>query len=327
MVNRMIHTPSYLATATAGEYWDTFSAAISGGWYIRNGSGSFTKGFTAQSGWTIGFKFLYTGAGTSTAIIVQLISAGTLHCDLRFNQTTGCFLVTRNGTTLLTSTTALAANAEYYVEIQFVVADTGTAILKIDGTTDSVINSTSVDTRNGALASADTVSFFGTNALAPQIKDIYINDNSGGVDDTFWGPIAVGTLTVTGAGNSAQWTPLSSTNASNVDETAMDGDTTYNGTTTNGHVDTFAASNTGYSSGTVKGVEWAAEMKRDNVTATSRVARVYRISGTDYVGSDLSLLTTYRVLRELTRVSPATSSAWTVSELDGMEIGYKRTAS
>lgn len=328
MANRMIHTPSYLATATVPQYWEeALTPLVTSGWYVRTGGTTMTKTFAAQSGWTIGFLFSYVSGGTQTAIIVQLYDGTTLHCDLRFNQTTGCFNVTRNGSVLLTSTTALAANTEYYVEIQFVVADSpsGVAILKVDGTTDSVINSSALDTRNAGNATANRVTFFGTNALSPQIKDIYINDNSGGVDDTFWGPITVATLTATGAGNSATWDPLSSTNVSNVDEAAMDGDTTYNSTSTNNETDTFVASNTGYSAGTVKGVEWAAQVRRTDASSTARVARVYRISGTDYVGTGTAMQTTYRVLTELTRVSPATTAAWTVSELDGMEIGYRRT--
>lgn len=327
MVNRMIHTPSYLATATAGEYWTHSAAVITAGWYTNvSGNRAFDMTLDAQSGWTIGFRMSYAGTNTSWQL-VQLFDGTTLHCDLRINQTTGLLFVTRNGTTIATGTTALASATEYYIEVQFVIADSpsGTAIVKIDGVTDPGINSTSLDTRNAGNASANVVSFFGTNAAGAQIKDIYINDNAGGVDDTFWGPIAVATLTATGAGNSATWDPLSSTNVSNVDESAMDGDTSYNSTSTNSETDSFVASNTGYASGTVKGVEWAAEMRRLDASGTARVARVYRISSTDYVGSDLVLQTSYRVVTERTRVSPATTSAWTVSELDGMEIGYRRT--
>ena len=157
-------------------------------------------------------------------------------------------------------------------------------------------------------------------------KDIYVNDNTGGVDDGFWGPISVVTMRPTAAGDKAQWTPLSSTNVSNVDDTTDDGDTTYNATSTLNQIDSFVMADTGYAAGTVKGVEVVMDARRTDASATARLAPLWRIGSTDYVGSDLIPRSTYLFLRALYRLSPATSAAWTVSELDGAELGYKRTA-
>lgn len=329
MVNRMLHTPSYMNTAAGrSEYWTTATGVASNGlaYYTRD---VLIKVFdTTATGYTIGFAFT-RGAGTNTNSEIAGVfeNAGALaHCDLRFNQTTGVFFVTRNGTVLLTSTAPLTVGVEYYVEIQFVVHDTtGVAILKIDGVTDSVINSAVLDTRNGGTGSCNAVQFFGTNAIQPSLKDIYINDNTGGVDDTFFGPILFASM-VMQSDDGVQWTPLSSTNASNVDEATADGDTTYNATSTNGHVDTFNASDTGYASGTVLGIEWAAEVRRVEPSATARVAPAYKIGGTTYIGSDIVPRMGYRIETERKRVSPATGVAWTLAELDGMKPGIKRTA-
>lgn len=327
MTNRMIHTPSYLAAADFTKYWtQQTSMHLVSGWYSRQTGGAYLqKTLDSQSGWTVGFRFKYE-ATPAAAILVQLQDSGTVHCDLRFNGTTGCFYVTRAGTTLLTSTTALNQSTEYYIEIKFVVADTGTAIMYIDGVVDSVINSTSVDTRNGANASANILQLFGTNTGTLYMKDIYVNDNAGGVDDTFWGPIAVATLTPSSAGNKAEWTPSASTNVSNVDDTTPDDDTTYNATDVNAEIDSFVMTNTGYASGTVKGVEVVLDVRRTDASSTARVAPLWRISSTDYPGTDMVPTTTYLLQSQRYRQSPATASAWTVSELDGAECGYKRTA-
>lgn len=338
MANRMIHTPSYLSTAAdIGLYWTGAGAAcsVSSGWYLGTTNSAannlMAKTFDSQSGWTVGFRFKYSGVADATPMtLVRFLDGVTTHLEFDFTASTGLWRVTRNGTLLLTGTTVLSQNTEYYVEIQCTIADSGgVAILKVDGTADGVINSSSLDTRNGANASANIVQmqlFSGSSRIVPQYKDIYINDNNGANDITFWGPMTVASLVPSSAGNKAQWTPLSSTNVSNVDDTVVDGDTTYNSTATNGNIDSFVATDTGYSAGTVLGVEWASEVRRLDASSTARVAPVFRIGGTDYVGSDIAFSTTYTIQTQRYRQSPATSSAWTVSELDGAEVGYKRSA-
>ena len=339
MANRMIHTPSYLATADIDKYWTSSaaSASIDTGWYKSSGvsgGGGVTRTWTGGgvAGWTVGFRFKYTTTVTSTAYVVEFYDGTIIHTSLSFVQSTGIFALRRGTTVLLTSTTPLSVNTEYNVELQTTIADSGgVGILKVDGVTDSVINSSSLDTRNAGNASSDGITFLGSAVNGLWLKDIYINDNSGGVDDTFWGPVTVATLTPSadgggGGGGTNDWTPLSSTNVSNVDDATPDDDTTYNATSTNGDIDTYTMTNTGYASGTVKGVEWVADVRRTDSSATARVAPVYRISSTNYVRTDIVPTTTYRLQPQVDRLSPATSSAWTVSELDGIEVGYKRSA-
>ena len=330
MANRMIHTPSYLATADIAKKWTSASNTfVTSGWYAPGssaGNSSFIQTFDAQSGWTVGFLFRHENAGDSGFRQVIIFQSGsTNHVDFRHQGTTGLFEATRNGTVLAVGTTPLTESAEYYIEVQVTIADSGgTAILKVNGVTD--INY-SGDTKNGTSTTADNIEFscYRTGSGSKYLKDIYVNDNSGGVDDTFWGPIVVPTLTVSSDGATTAWTPLSSTNASNVDDATPDDDTSYNSTTSSGDTDTFVMTNTGYSAGTVKGVEWASDLELTTVSGTATVAPVYRISSTDYVRTDISPTTSYLIETQRERLSPATASAWTLSELDGMEAGYKRT--
>lgn len=333
MGNLMIHTPTYFDTTRHVEYWQTSNniRVLSNAYAGSNGGASGTLRFPGVSatGFTAGFNFRWVGSTGGTASIFGLFEGSVLHCDLRFNATTGQWTVTRNATVLLTSTTVLAPDTDYYIEIQFVIHDTtGVAILKIDGSTDSVINSSVLDTRNANTGVANAVEYeLHSTGVDTRISHMYLNDNTGGADDTFWGPIVVASQIVSGAGAHAEWTPLSSTNASNVDEAAADGDTTYNATSTLNELDTFAVSSTGYSAGTVKGVEWAAELRRTDASSTARIAPVYRVSGTDYVGSNITHQSDYRIRTERKRLNPDTSAAWTVAQLNSStEIGYKRTA-
>jgi hypothetical protein len=338
MANLLINTPSYFATADMLKYWTQYTAGgmgVTSGWYaFITGAGypTFSKAFPAQSGFTVGFLFKHSGAGAASSQVVEFLDVtGTTHCDLRFNPSSGVFSMTRNngGTLLLTGTTILAANTEYYIEFQVVIADSGgVGILHIDGSVDAGVNSSSLDTRNGGSASAATVKFWfvGSSGIH-SFKNIYINDNSGGVDDTFWGPITVATSVVTGAGNKAQHAPSAGSNYQNVDDATPNDDTDYNSTSTNGHIDTFVMSDTGYSAGTVKGIEWVADVKKVDASGTARVAPVFRIGGADYVGADISPSTSYLLLNQRSRLQPVGGTpAWDVSTIDAMEVGIKRTA-
>jgi hypothetical protein len=266
----------------------------------------------------------------------QWIDGTTAHMELRFNAVAGVFTTTRATTALQTGTTVLIIGTEYYVEWQVVIADAtnGVSILKIDGVVDAGINASDLDTRNAGNASADRfiLGCGRTSFGYMYIQDIYVNDNSGGADDTFWGPVEVVTLTPSadgggGGGGTNDWTPLSSTNVSNVDDAAADGDTTYNATSTNGDIDTFTMTDTGFASGTVKGVEWVGELRRVDASSTARVAPVLRISGANYVGADITPRTSYLFANERWRLQPVGGTpAWDVSTLDAIEVGYKRTA-
>jgi hypothetical protein len=326
MANLMIHTPSILVASESEKYWNAVSGqrGITNGWYGKGVVGStFSKYINPVSGVTVGCLFKND---VSTPTLVALSESGTNHCDLRFSAATGKFTVTRNGTLLATGNTVLSPRTEYYVEIQFVISDTvGTAILHIDGVLDTGINATNLDTRNGATGVCNAISFQGLDT--EQFKDIYINDNTGGVDDGFWGPISIVTMRPEGAGNKSQWTPSAGSNYQNVDDTTTNSDTDYNATSTNGNIDTYAMSDTGYASGTVLGVEWVADVRKADPSATARVAPVLRIGGTDYVGSDINPTTTYLLQNQRFRLQPvAGTPAWDVATLDAMEVGIKRTA-
>jgi hypothetical protein len=57
--------------------------------------------------------------------------------------------------------------------------------------------------------------------------------------------------------------------------------------------------------------------------AGSQIKPVFRISGTDYEGSAISLSGGTLQYQQIYETSPATSSAWSRSEIDGLEAGVK----
>jgi hypothetical protein len=77
--------------------------------------------------------------------------------------------------------------------------------------------------------------------------------------------------------------------------------------------------------GTVKAVQTAPLMKAD-LAGVRTSAPAFRISGNDYDGSGYALGSDWSYQLEVHTTNPATVAAWTVSEIDGAEIGEVVTA-
>lgn len=291
-------------------------------------AGAVLKTIPAASGITIGFAFKIGQAVSTNIEVLSFLSVSTLMLELNLN-TSMCFFVSRNGTTLSGGTvTPLAINTWYYIEWQFVISDTvGTSEIRINGVNDG--SATGLDTRNGTPTTVNRLrlgsSGTGAGGIHMQFDDVYLNDNSGGVDDTFWGDIRVIERSVDGVGNKNQFTPSTGSNWQNVDDSATpDDDTTYNESSTVNHIDSMTTVNLGVT-GTIKGIEVLTYARKTDAGAGS-LAPLWRIGGTDYAGTGVPLSTSYSYNSQLYRVSPATSAAWTTTEFDGAELGYKRTA-
>jgi hypothetical protein len=65
---------------------------------------------------------------------------------------------------------------------------------------------------------------------------------------------------------------------------------------------------------------------RQDAGAARSYAPLLRIGSTDYVCSTLGLSSSYQNLGQVYDVSPDTTSAWTISEVNGLESGYKPIA-
>lgn len=201
----------------------------------------------------------------------------------------------------------------------------GLFILKIDEV--EYMNVTGLDTQNGGTARCNQFMPMGQraggNAWAAKIRDVYICGSDGSVNNDFLGVVKTGVKTVTGAGASAQFTPSAGSNFQNVDDgTTVDGDTTYNSSTTVNHIDSFALSSSGLSAGTIKGTQSTIIARKDNVDPRA-VAALIRSGGTNFPQTTQQLGPVFQVFREIQETDPNTSAAWTQANLDAMELGYK----
>lgn len=247
-----------------------------------------------------------------------------------FHRTDGTLLLGRtssgswpSSTEATTAAGYLAENTWYYVEFKFKIANSiagGDVVVRLNGT--EIFNlDAGRDTRQ--YSGSDLISTFQV-GIARQsslanvhIDDLYITDGTEFLGST---PRVI-TLMPSGAGSSAQFTPSAGSNFENIDESPRDDDTTYNESSTVGHIDTFAVESPPVSVGVVHsiGVNVAA---RYNSSANSLATRI--VSGASAgAGSAVALGTGYSILQTIHNTDPDTASAWTPSAVDSIEAGYR----
>lgn len=270
----------------------------------------------------------YSATSTQNPVM-QFLNGGTAQCSVRINGD-GTLSVLRgsyNGTVLGTTTVALSTATYYYLEFKVLLSTTvGTYELRLNGT--SVLSGTGANTA-GAGNTAWTVFRLGsdgsTNHLSSNqtwdFDDTYVCDGNGSTNNDFLGPIRIKTVLPDGAGNYTQFTPSAGSNYQNVDDASQDGDTTYNSETTVGQKDTYTFGALGVT-GTIKGVQTNLIVRSDGA-GSETVAPTWRISATDYDGTAVGISTSYADKTAIYETSPATASAWTVTEIDGAEFGIK----
>ena len=222
----------------------------------------------------------------------------------------------------------LLTNTWYYLEAKVTINNSGSFEVRVNGQTDI---SGSTDTQTGSNAYADRLYLGGTagatQAATVDYDDVYVCDNSGGVNDDFRGDSKVETLFPNGNGNYSQFTGSDGNSTDNyllVDEVTPNDDTDYVEDATNGDFDTYALTNLATTSGVVYGVQTNL-LARKTDAGSRNLASVRRLSSTDDVSSDHSLLDTYSYWVDIRDTKPGGGS-WSISDVNSLEAGQKITS-
>lgn len=298
-------------------------------WNPNSGGGEVNKILpSTYSTIIVGFAFRFTATQTASPTLVIFKEGSTSHVDVRLDDTHRLY-VTRNGTTIASPAgNPLTLNTWNYLEFKATIHDTtGSVEVKVNGI--STVSASNVDTRNGGTGLLSTVTLGGSGRSSDggtagfQYDDIYICDTSGTTNNDFLGDVRVEAIFPSGAGNTANFTPSTGSNYENVDEATPDDDTTYNYSSTAGHVDTFAFGNVTPTAGTVYGVQQILYARKDDAGSRS-IRPVVRHSGTDYdTGTSTSIGNSYAINLFVIEQNPGTSAAWTISDVNNAEFGYK----
>jgi hypothetical protein len=244
--------------------------------------------------------------------------------------TTGGTELGRTATGVIVAAGTSGTGADYKMiemEVVFATGATGSVVIKVADTT--VLTVSSVQTAASANAYANRVRLImrSDNALT-RMDDFYINDNTGSApENTFFGEAFVVEALVPNAdGNSSQWLGSDGNSTNNyllVDDTGND-DTDYVASGTLNDIDTYNLPSLTNATGTVIGVNLIHVARKDDV-ATRTIAGVLRTASTNYVGSNKTMSGTYTLYEERTLINANTSLRFTISDVNGLEIGQKLT--
>jgi len=206
-----------------------------------------------------------------------------------------------------------------YVEMKATIHDsTGSVEVRLNGA--AVISATGLDTQSTGNAQTTEVRFW-----QAYVDDLYVVDTTGSAPyNTFLGDVRVRTLYPDGAGSSTQWTPLSSTNVSNIDETGTaDDDTTYNSSSTPAQKDLFTFGNLPDVSGTVLAVQARWKARKDDGGTREARSVIKSAATTDNGPTEALGLTYVSYLGDVLTADPATSAAWAIAAVNAIEAGYE----
>lgn len=209
-----------------------------------------------------------------------------------------------------------------YIEIKAVChASAGTVEVRVNGVTE--INLTAQNTNpsgSGAYTSVALGSpYGGLNGCRGYSGDFYICDTAGSSNNDFLGDIRVDAYMPSSEGVTQQFTPTpSGTHYSTVDE--ANPNTTDYVTGSAGQTELFGYTDVANTPTTIFGVQACSAVNASDAGAAS-VRNVAHIGSTNYSGSVLALSTSQRYLSEVWGTSPATSAAWTKTEINAAQFG------
>lgn len=284
--------------------------------------GAFTmlRNITASTDIYIGFAYSI-GTVAANTICELLADGGTVQHIVLVVNTNGSLEVRRGGTTLATSAAGIIANGAWnYIELHGKLSDTvGVADVRLNGNTTAVVTF-SGDTKNGGTSSS--IDAFRLSLLSSGLAsfdDVYVNDGLGSVNNSWLGDMRVQYSVPTGAGSTTGLTASTGSNWQTVDE-APPSATDYSGSPTSGARDTYAMNDLVSGTASIAAVRACTFWHKSDAGAAS-MKQAMRIGGTVYYNSSVALPSSMGPNNTIMETSPATSSAFTVSEVNALEFG------
>lgn len=265
-------------------------------------------------------------------------TTATFQMGLISNNDLSLSVIRTNWSTVLgtSATGVLSPDTWHYIELKWAINNSigGTdVIVYVDGVAVLTLAAAS-DTQNSANAYATHYGFGGNNPTittsigngSRYIDDHYLIDLTGSTNNAPIGNCRIQTLFPNGNGNSSQFVGSDGNSTDNyllVDEAAVNtSDYTESGTLNN--KDTYAMGDTASTTSLIYGIGINMIAQKTDVNPRS-LAPVIRHSGTDYDGSNIALTTSYANQQQIVEINPGTSSGFTKTDLDAIEIGPKVT--
>lgn len=282
--------------------------------------------WTAQSALCVGLAFETTNiAALAAANLWYMLSGGdntTSNRQLAWGVNASGQPFVTNGTTTWTAAmgTPLANNNWYYLElcVHSFNASTGSFDLYCEGI--NVLSKTNVNTNPVASGTCDRICLKSENTVATVLTDdLYVNDG------TALGPCRIDTLRPS-SDASVTWSHNSGTNNfSRVNETLVDGDTSYVFDSTVNDQDLYGIGSLPVTPTNIWNVQHRYVARKDDA-GTRQVAGVVKSGTTTNVETTQTMNSSYQTFRNQYNTDPNTSAAWGASAVNSLQIGQKTIA-
>jgi hypothetical protein len=221
-----------------------------------------------------------------------------------------------------TTTDTYAINTRFEIEMRITVGNSGSYTLKVDGVIPNksgggTMDQTGVDLQDGGATTCDNV------RIGSETLDTYTDDEVVDNAGNLLGLGQVEALYPDGAGDLAEMDRAgadSGANWSQCDEAQHNSNTDYVRNTVADKRDCYNFQNRSLS-GTPRAVQVTGIVTR-NASGTFTFKFFCRIAGVNYDGATIHTATSaYTGYREVWNTNPATSLAWTDSDIDGAQFG------
>jgi hypothetical protein len=278
--------------------------------------GSLVRTVTGRAEYYGAFKFKTTTGGSHA---FRFRNGSTVLGVIKMTIGVGIKAYNGNEASLLgTGSTSFVTNVVYRVQFYYKPDTTGAGrfVIKINEVAEIDYTGAS----SPATSNIDTVEVRGDYTYTYGYFDDIVLDSS-----EYPGLTYVQAIVPTGVGFTTNFTPSAGSNYACVDEIPPS-DTDYVSTNTADNIDTYATGNMTGSVGEIKCVQVQIRAKTEGSPTPTKLALMVRSSSTDYAGTDQAITSAYLDYRQLWAVDPATSSAWTESGVNAVEIGIKARA-
>lgn len=288
-----------------------------------------TRSIAQGASFVVGMAMKFDATGANA--LFGLIDGSTEQISVRLNSSAQIIL-SRNGTTLGTSSFTVSPATWYFIELKATIANSISAdscIVRVNGI--EVLNlAAGTDTQATANAYANKLYIAGPGSAIEvtytYIDDLYVCDQSGSANNDFLGDVRVDAIYPDGDGAYSEWTPSTgSTHYNLVDETAPN-TTDYVSSDTVGQRDSYTfADLPAITTVTVHGLQVNAAALNDDAGARS-IATFARAGSNNQDGTGEALNTSQVYVRQISEINPNTSEAWTQGGVNGAQFGVVVTA-
>ncbi len=298
-------------------------------WYI-------SKTLDSQATWIIGFALKISNISNYgiNLGICSLYDSITPQVTLGFNGDMTLFITRANNTRLTNSLNSsdrsskpLTVNAWNYIELQITISSSiSSNSCKAIVNGETWINLTSgQSTKNSANSTANQIylgAVFASFGGTVDYSDLYICDGTGSINNSPLGDVRVESRLPKAVGSNTSWSSNGNSALGCINEQYPDYDSNFLSSVTTNDISTFTIPSLLTTPGTIFGIQ-TSHVSRKTDSSVRQIADVIRSGSTNYPGTTVNLGISYAPYLNIFENDPNTSSPWTTSAANAMEIGVK----